>query len=156
MKRAALACLSALALFAMHSARAQDLTAPDLTLAGMQLGKNTLQDVLSHFGIAPLRHGNVDELCYRSESPLLAAWVLFGAGDEGDYEKLTQFRVVTVQPTDITCPPSARLTPELATEGGVRIGMPEEELKDKLGPRLRIKADNGRVTSYEVRLTETR
>src|SRR3954469_220541 len=138
-------------LFAVHSARAQDLTAADLTLAGMQLGKNTLQDVLSHFGIAPLRHGNVDELCYRSESPLLAAWVLFGAGDEGDYEKLTQFRVVTAQPTDITCPPSARLTPELATDSGIRIGMPEEEIKPKLGARLKATVENGRVRSFEVR-----
>lgn len=136
--------------------RAQDLTAADLTLAGMQLGKNTLQDVISHFGIAPLRSGHVDEVCYRSESPLVAAWVLFGAGDEGDYEKLTQFRVVTAQPLDITCPPSARLTPELATDSGIRIGMPAEELKPKLGPRLRITVDNGRVTSYEVRLTEPR
>jgi hypothetical protein len=138
-------------LFAMHAARAQDLTAADLTLAGMQLGKNTLQDVLSHFGIAPLRSGHVDELCYRSESPLLAAWVLFGAGDEGDYEKLTQFRVVTSPPTDITCPPSARLTPELATESGIRIGMPAEEIQPKLGPRLKARVENGRVTSFEVR-----
>jgi|SRR3954463_1399249 len=140
-----------LLLFAVHSARAQDLTAADLTLAGMQLGKNTLQDVLSHFGIAPLRHGNVDELCYRSESPLLAAWVLFGAGDEGDYEKLTQFRVVTSQPPDITCPPSARLSSELATDSGIRIGMAEEELKPKLGPRLKATFENGRLSSFEVR-----
>ena len=97
--------------------RAQDLTVADLTLAGMQLGKNTLQDVISHFGIAPLRSGHVDEVCYRSESPLVASWVLFGAGDEGDYEKLTQFRVVTAQPTDITCRPlpgSRRSSPPTA------------------------------------------
>ena len=78
--------------------------------------------------------------------------MLFGAGDEGDYEKLTQFRVVTAQPADITCPPSARLTTELATESGIRLGMPAEELKPKLGPRLRVTADGGRVTSYEIKL----
>jgi hypothetical protein len=30
--------------------------------------------------------------------------------------------------------------------------MPVEELKDKLGPRLRITVDNGRVTSYQIKL----
>lgn len=71
-------------LFLASGASAQDLTAADLTLAGMQLGRNTLQDVLTRFGLAPLRNGDVDELCYRSESPLQAAWVLFGSGHEGD------------------------------------------------------------------------
>lgn len=135
------------------AAHAQELTPADMTLAGMQLGKNTLQDVLTHFGIAPLRQGDVDELCYRSESPLQAAWVLFGSGDEGDYEKLTQFRVLSTQPRDITCPASARLTPELATESGIRLGMPADTLKPRLGPGLRITVENGRVSSYEVKLT---
>ena len=79
----------------------------------MRLGTNTLQDVLTQFGIAPLRNGDVDELCYRSESPLEAYWVLFGAGPEGDYERLTRFRVVLSAPAGMTCPPSARLTPDL-------------------------------------------
>src|SRR4051812_47353487 len=152
MKRAVLALLLGVLLVATRAASAQELTPADMGLAGMQLGKSTLQDVLTHFGIAPLRHGDVDELCYRSESPLVSYWVLFGAGDEGDYEKLTQFRVVTVQPADITCSPSARLTPELATESGIRLGMPAQELKPKLGPRLRITVDNGSVTSYLVKL----
>ena len=138
-------------LFLATSASAQELTPADMTLGGMQLGKNTLQDVLTHFGIAPMRNGDVDELCYRSESPLLAAWVLFGSGDEGDYEKLTQFRVLSTAPGDITCPPSARLTPELATESGIRLGMPADQLKPRLGPRLRMTASDGKVTSYEVR-----
>jgi hypothetical protein len=140
-----------LSLLLATRASAQDLTAADMTLAGMQLGKNTLQDVLTHFGIAPMRNGEVDEICYRSESPLQAAWVLFGSGDEGDYEKLTQFRVLSTMPADITCPPSARLTPELATQSGIRLGMPAGELKPRLGPRLRITASDGKVTSYEVR-----
>jgi hypothetical protein len=137
-------------------AAAQDPTPADMALAGMQLGRTTLQDVLSHFGMAPLRQGEVDELCYRSESPLVSYWVLFGAGDEGDYEKLTQFRVLTAPPADITCPPSARLTPELATESGIRIGMPAEALKARVGPRLRITEEAGRVSSYEIRLAEPR
>jgi hypothetical protein len=115
-------------------AQAQDLEPADLSLADMHLGKSTLQEVLSHFGIAPLRHGaEVDELCYRSENPILAYWVLFGAAD-------------------ITCSPSARLTTELATESGIRLGMPAEELKPKLGPRLRVTVDSGRVTSYLIKL----
>jgi hypothetical protein len=148
------AFLTAVLLIAANTTRAQELSPADIVLAGMQLGKSTLQDVLTRFGIAPLRHGDVDELCYRSESPLVSYWVLFGAGDEGDYEKLTQFRVVTIQPPDITCPPSARLTPDLSTDGGVHLGMPAEELKPKLGPRLRITVDNGSVTSYVVKLQQ--
>jgi len=79
----------------------------------MQIGRNTLQDVLATFGVAPLRNGEVDELCYRSESPLEAYWVLFGSGEAGNYETLTQFRVLFSPPPGMTCPPSARLTPEL-------------------------------------------
>jgi hypothetical protein len=146
--------LFALLLIAAHAARADELTPADMTLAGMRLGQNTLQEVLSHFGVAPLRNATVDELCYRSESPLLATWVVFGSGDEGDYEKLTQFRVLSSPPSDITCPPSARLVPELATDSGIRIGMPAGALKAKLGPRLKITVNDGHVTSYEVKLRE--
>jgi hypothetical protein len=142
-----------IALLFAASAQAQQLTPADMTLAGMQIGKSTLQDVLSRFGVAPLRQGIVDELCYRSESPLQAVWVLFGSGDEGDYETLTQFRVLSSPPADITCPPSAWLTRELATPSGIRIGMPAEELKPRLGPQLRITVDDGQVASYEVLLT---
>jgi hypothetical protein len=151
--RASVWAAAFIALLFTASAHAQELTAEDMTLAGMQLGKSTLQEALSQFGVAPLRHGTVDELCYRSEIPLQATWVLFGSGDEGDYEKLTQFRVLSSPPADITCPPSARITPELPTQSGIRIGMPADELKPRLGPRLRITVDDGRVTSYEVRLT---
>ena len=150
MRRALLILLVVIA----RAARADELTAADMTLAGMRLGQNTLQEVLSHFGLAPLRNALVDELCYRSESPLLATWVVFGSGDEGDYEKLTQFRVLSSPPSDITCPPSARLTPELATESGIRIGMSAESLKPKLGPRLKITVADGRVTSYEIKIRE--
>ena len=80
--------------------------------------------------------------------------VVFGSGDEGDYEKLTQIRVLSSPPRDITCPPSARLTPELATDSGIRIGMPAEALKAKLGPRLKITVENGLVTSYEIKVRE--
>lgn len=94
-------------------------------LAGMQLGKDTLQDVLSRFGNSPLRNGDVDELCYRSESPLEPYWVLFGSGPEGDYQTLTRIRVV-FSPPDVTCPPSARLTPEVLTQSGIPAGKPVE------------------------------
>jgi len=76
---------------------------------------STLQDVLLRFGNSPLRNGDVDELCYRSESPLEPYWVLFGSGPEGDYQRLTQIRVV-FSPPGVTCPPSARLTPEVLTK----------------------------------------
>ena len=135
------------------SAAAHEPTPGDMTLAGMQLGRNRLDEVLSHFGLSVLRHGDVDELCYRSESPLQAAWVLFGSGDEGNYEKLTQFRVLSSPPAGITCPPSARLTPELATQSGIRLGMPADALAPRLGPRLRITVTDGTVASFEVRLS---
>ena len=76
---------------------------------------SSLQDVLVRFGNSPLRNGDVDELCYRSESPLEPYWVLFGAGPEGDFERITRIRVV-FSPPAMTCPPSARLTPELLTK----------------------------------------
>ena len=146
----------ALAFTLLSTAHAQDLSPADLTLAGLQLGRNTLQDAIARFGVAPLRNGDVDEVCYRSESPLQATWVLFGAGADGNYEKLTRFRVLSSPPPGFTCPPSALLTPDIATGGGIRIGMPLDELKPNLGARLRITTANGRVTSYEVRLTAPR
>jgi hypothetical protein len=144
---------SALLAFAII-AQAQELTPADMTLMGMQLGKTTLQEILSRFGVAPLRHGDVDELCYRSESPLESTWVLFGAGERGDWETLTQFRVLSAPPADITCPPTPLLTPATRTDGGIRIGMPGADIKPRLGPRLQATIDNGRVTSYIVRLAD--
>ena len=97
--------------------------AGDASVAGMQVGRNTLADVLSQFGNSPLRNGDVDELCYRSESPLEPYWVIFGSGPEGDYQRLTQIRIV-FSPPGVTCPPSARLTPEVLTQAGIRAGKP--------------------------------
>ena len=97
--------------------------AGDASLAGMQVGRNTLQEVLSQFGNSPLRNGDVDELCYRSESPLEPYWVIFGSGPEGDYQTITQIRVVFSAP-GVTCPPSARLTPGVLTQAGIRAGIP--------------------------------
>lgn len=97
--------------------------AGDASFAGMQIGRNTLADVLSRFGNSPLRNGEVDELCYRSESPLEPYWVLFGSGPQGDYQTITQIRVVFSAP-GVTCPPSARLTPEVLTQAGIRAGNP--------------------------------
>ena len=92
-------------------------------MAGMQVGRNTLTNVLSQFGNSPLRNCDVDELCYRSESPLEPYWVIFGSGPEGDYQKLTQIRVV-FSPPDATCPPSSRLTPDVLMQSGIRAGRP--------------------------------
>jgi hypothetical protein len=131
---------------------AQELSPGDATLLGMQLGKSTVQDVLSRFGLAPLRQGDVDEICYRSESPLEATWVLFGAGERGDWEKLTQFRVLSAPPPDITCRPTTLITPGAPTDSGIRVGMPAEDINPRLGRQVRATIDNGRVTSYEIRL----
>lgn len=120
----------------------------------MRLGKTTLQDVLSRFGLAPLRHGDIDELCYRSESPFDSTWVLFGSGARGDWETLTQFRMLSTPPADITCRPTPLLASGVATDSGIRIGMPAEHIKSRIGRTLRVTMDKGRVTSYEVRLTE--
>jgi len=71
------------------------------------------------------RNGDVDELCYRSESPLEPYWVIFGSGPEGDYQTLTQIRVVFSPPPGVTCPPSAhpsRPDPSPGTQGRYRRG----------------------------------
>jgi hypothetical protein len=96
--------------------------ADEATLAGMQVGRDTLAGVLSRFGNSPLRNGDVDELCYRSESPLEPYWVIFGSGPQGDYQTLTQIRVVFSAPPEVTCPPSALLTGETLSRAGIRAG----------------------------------
>jgi hypothetical protein len=143
----------ALALIATAS-HAQELSPGDATLLGMQLGKSKIQDVLSRFGLAPLRQGDVDEICYRSESPLEATWVLFGAGERGDWETLTQFRVLSAPPADIICRPTTLIPPGAPTDSGVRLGMPADEIQPRLGRLLRATIAEGRVSSYEIRLTE--
>ena len=142
----------ALGLAASFSVSAQQLAPEDMTLLNMQLGKSTLQEVIGQLGVTPLRQGDADEVCYRSENPLQAIWVLFGADDAGDFEKLTQFRVLTSEPGGISCRPLMAITPELATPSGIRIGMPVEELKPKIGPSLVVTEQDGRVTSFEVKL----
>lgn len=96
--------------------------ADEASLAGMHVGRDTLAGVLSRFGNSPLRNGDVDELCYRSESPLEPYWVIFGSGPEGDYQTLTQIRVVFSPPRGVTCPPSARLTAETLSQAGIQAG----------------------------------
>jgi len=96
--------------------------ADEASFAGMQVGRDTLAAVLSRFGNSPLRNGDVDEICYRSESPLEPYWVIFGSGSEGDYQTLTQIRVVFSAPRGITCPPSARLRAEVLMQAGIRAG----------------------------------
>src|SRR5690349_237838 len=109
----------AVLLFAASVAHAEEPS-----LAGMQVGRDTLAGVLSRFGNSPLRNGDVDELCYRSESPLEPYWVIFGSGPEGDYQTLTQIRVVFSPPSGVTCPPSARLTAEVLTQARITARQP--------------------------------
>lgn len=136
---------------------------------GMRLGRDTLSDVLSRIGLAPLTPRGAeapDELCYAAENPFEATWVVFGSGASGKWEVLTHFRVLSSAPAGLTCRRTPLITGALATDGGIRKGMSLQELSSRLGPpseagaanvlynyrerTLRGTMENGRLAAFEI------
>ena len=120
----------------LKSVRKGRLSEADITLMGMRIGREKLQDVLSRLGLAALapRAEHADsELCYRSESPLDSTWVVFGSGAMGGWEELTRFQVLSSAPANMPCRPTMLVTPSVATDSGIRKGMTVKELRSRFG-----------------------
>jgi len=165
LRRSALAVL----LTAAGAVGAQELKQADITLMGMQLGKDSLSDVLSRIGNTPLTPRGAeapDELCYAAENPFEQTWVVFGSGARGKWERLTHFRVLSAAPAGLTCRRTPLITASLATDSGIHKGMSLEELRSRLGApgetqgahvvfaspgrTLRGIFENGRLTAFEI------
>src|SRR5258708_20347883 len=75
----------------------------ELAVMGMRVGKDSLSDVLSRIGLAPLAPGGAaDELCYAAENPFEATWVVFGSGASGTWSLLTHIALLSSPPADLT------------------------------------------------------
>jgi hypothetical protein len=139
----------------------------ELAVMGMRVGKDSLSDVLSRIGLAPLAPGGVaDELCYAAENPFEATWVVFGSGASGRWERLTHIRVLSIAPPGLSCRRTPLVTAMVSTDSGIHKGMTLDELRARFGPpsedhgglavfalqgrTLRTSAKNGKLTAFEL------
>jgi len=139
----------------------------ELTLMGMRVGKDSLSDVLSRIGLAPLAPGGAaDELCYAAENPFEATWVVFGSGASGRWERLTHIRVLSIAPPGLSCRRTPLITAMVSTDSGIHKGMTLAELRSRYGAptqadgelavfavggrTLRTSAKNGKLTAFEL------
>jgi len=115
------------------------LSLADITLLDVRIGRDTLDDVQSRFGKAKLFReppGSVsadNELCYSSDVPSDETWVIFGSGPMGGWSHITQFQVLSRAPQRLACTSSSGVSRAVATQSGIRLGMPLQELSAKLG-----------------------
>src|SRR5258706_1164654 len=139
----------------------------ELAVMGMRVGKDSLSDVLSRIGLAPLAPGGAaDELCYAAENPFEATWVVFGSGASGRWERLTHIRVLSIAPPGLSCRRTPLVTAMASTDSGIHKGMTPDELPGRFGPpsqdhsglavfalegrTLRTSAKNGKLTAFEL------
>jgi len=139
----------------------------ELTLMGMRVGKDSLSDVLSRIGLAPLAPGGAaDELCYAAENPFEATWVVFGSGASGRWERLTHIRVLSAAPAGLSCRRTPLITASVATDSGIHKGMTLAELRSRYGAptqadgelavfavagrTVRAIAKDGKLTAFEL------
>ena len=174
----------------LKNSRKGRLSFADITLLDQRIGRETLDDVRSRFGTAttfrqpPNSASAENEICYSSSDPADETKVIFGSGPMGGWSRVTQFQVLSRAPQSLPCTPSSRVSPAVATQSGIRLGMLLQELRSKYGPpteqgagfvvfSFEQKSDhpqrpdfdmlsavmatiaNGRVTSFQVFLTES-
>jgi hypothetical protein len=156
--------IATLLLLVAGTATAQEA---ELAVMGMRVGKDSLSDVLTRIGLAPLAPGGAtDELCYAAENPFEATWVVFGSGASGRWERLTHIRVLSIAPSGLSCRRTPLITATVSTDSGVHKGMTLAELRARLGPpseahgelavfalggkTLRTIAKDGKLTAFEL------
>jgi hypothetical protein len=115
------------------------LSLSDITLLDVSIGRETLDNIRSRFGPAKSFRETKnsvsadDEICYSSENPSDETRIIYGSGPMGGWSRVTQFQVLSRISLKSPCTPSARVTHTIATQSGIRLGMPLKELSAKLG-----------------------
>ncbi len=115
------------------------LSPADITLLDIRIGRETLDDVRSRFGTTksfrepPNSVSAAEELCYSSNNPADETHVLFGSGPMGGWSHVTTFQVLSRASQELPCTPASRISRAVATQSGIRLGMPVKELRAKLG-----------------------
>jgi len=106
-------------------------TEPDI-----ELDKNSFEDVIAVLGKSSIyQYEDANAICYRSSSADPTV-VQFEAGSAGAWKYLTVF-TVSVGPIKgvppRTCSRSRRVSRDVATASGLRLGLTEKEIEDILG-----------------------
>jgi hypothetical protein len=123
----------------LRSTRSGRLSNADITLLGVRIGRETLDQVQSKFGAAEsFRHppegaGSDLELCYTLKSAGMSVWVIFGSGPMGGWKTVTHFQVLSSAPNGVLCAPSNLGSSPVVTRSGVRLGMALGALRVRLG-----------------------
>lgn len=115
------------------------LSSADITLLDFKIGRETLDDIRSRLGNADLfrRPPNSvsanNELCYASSDPADKTIVIFGSGPMGGWSKITTFQVLSSESHELPCSPASKVSRNVSTQSGIRLGMPVTELIKKFG-----------------------
>ena len=123
----------------LKNAQKGRLTSADITLLDIRIGQETLDDVRSRLGNTksfrepPNSASAEEEICYSSTNPSDETHVLFGSGPMGGWSYVTTFQVLSLAPKELPCTPASRISRFVATESGIRLGMPMKELRAKFG-----------------------
>lgn len=123
----------------LKNVRKGRLSLADITLLDVRIGRETLDNIQSRFGTAksfpkPSKGAGADnKLCYSSNSPADETRVIFGSGPMGGWSQVTYFQVLSRPSQKLSCTSSNRVFRTVATESGIRLGMPLQELRTKLG-----------------------
>ncbi|CAB5081497.1 hypothetical protein D3OALGB2SA_645 [Olavius algarvensis associated proteobacterium Delta 3] len=115
------------------------LSLSDITLFDIRIGRETLDDVRSLFGKTrtfrepPKSVSAAKELCYASSNPADETCVIFGSGPMGGWSNITTFQVLSRASQELPCTPAPGISRAVATQSGIRLGMPVMELRSKFG-----------------------
>jgi len=123
----------------LKSMRRGRVSMANITLLDVRIGRETLDDVRSRFGAAnafrvpPNSASANDEICYSSAAPADETRVIFASGPMGGWSEVTEFQVLSRGAATLPCARSNRVSRSVATQGGIRLDMPLEELRSMLG-----------------------
>jgi hypothetical protein len=119
-----------------------------LTLMGFQLGKTTLADVQARLGDSKIRRCSreeeaSEEICYVSANGDHTR-VIFEAGFSGGWTELAGYKIISGRsnpPCYRRCTPTALVSGEVHSDGGLRIGLTRQQVAKLLGNPARSTAN---------------
>jgi len=132
-----------------------------LKILGFTLGKSTLADVEARLGKSVTRRCSADEeasneLCYLAGSGQTR--VVFEAGSSGGWKVLDGYKVIAgslQRPCYRQCPRATKVTNDVQTDGGLKLGLTRKKVIALLGPPREIRG-NKFIFEWESRRAMTK
>ena len=128
------------------------LTEGDTTLLGFSIGKTSLMQVSAALGKAeemPRKEQDARRICYMSISGRVR--VIFEAGPMGGWQDITAFTISTgTADSDHLkrCVKTAKVSENIATASGLRLGMSRKEIKKRFGDPASESIDHLRFVQH--------